>query len=148
SFQTPSEARGKLGLATGERRVLIVLDDVWEPGAADPFTPLGPECRVLITSRDLRVIERVQATAQRLDLLDTPSARAFLAQATGLALADIPGEADAIVAQCGRLPLALAAVGALIRDGTFTWPLALAALRKGAALKLDTSWLPDPEQRT
>ncbi len=147
SFNSVSEARGQLGLHTADKRLLLVLDDVWEPAAVDPFIGLGTGCRVLITSRDLRVLERAQADTHRLDLLDLPAARRFLAEAVGQAEATMPGEADEIIRQSGRLPLALAASGALIRQGTYSWADALTALRDGAVDELDTSWLPDPEQR-
>ena len=65
----------------------------------------------------------------------------------GRPVATLPDEADEIVRETGRLPLALAAVGALIRQGTYRWSDALAALREGAVDELDTGWLPDPEQR-
>jgi len=146
SFAGVPEARGQLGLFTAEKRLLVVLDDVWEPGAVDPFTGLGAGCRLLITSRDLRVLQRAQADTHRLDLLDLPSARAFLAEATGLSSARLPPEADEIIRHSGRLPLALAAIGTLIRQRTYPWQDALAALREGAVEELDTSWLPDPEQ--
>ena len=42
----------------------------------------------------------------------------------------------------------LAAAGALIRTGTFTWSDALQALEEGATEDFDASWLPDQEQRT
>ena len=147
SFGSLSEARGQLGLLSADRRLLVVLDDVWEPAAVDPFTGLGAGCRLLITSRDLRVLERAQADAHRLDLLDAAAARAFLAEAAGQPVAALPDEAEEIVRETGRLPLALAAVGALIRQGTYRWSDALAALREGAVDELDTGWLPDPEQR-
>jgi WD40 repeat protein len=52
------------------------------------------------------------------------------------------------MSHCGHLPLALAATGAMIRAGTFSWSDALRGLEEGASEEIDTSWLPDPEQRT
>jgi WD40 repeat protein len=148
SYNTVTEARGQLGLYTANSRLLVVLDDVWEPEAVDPFTGLGAGCHLLITTRSIRVLERARADRHQLDLLEPASARAFLAEATGIAVEALPVEADQIVRECGRLPLALAAVGALMRRGTFDWTDALTALRERALGHLDTSWLPDPEQRS
>ena len=148
-FESLDGARGQLGELTRDLALLVVLDDVWEPKAADPFTGLGPQCRVLITTRIVPVLTRAGASRHDVDLLAPDAALGFLAAATGQANAHaLPPEADAIVRQCGRLPLALTAVGALIRTGAFTWIDAVQALEEGATEEFDTSWLPDPEQRS
>jgi hypothetical protein len=150
SFESLAEARGQLGLYTAGKRLLVVLDDVWEPGVADPFTGLGPACRVLVTTRDARVLERIQAERHEIGLLEPEAARVFLAEASGLTAGALPPDADQIIHECGRLPLALAAVGALIRHATYTWSDALNALREAALGELETpaSWLSDAEQRS
>jgi WD40 repeat protein len=148
SFATVSEAKGTLGSFTRDKRMLVVLDDIWEPEAADPFSGLDSGCRLLITTRDARVLERAGAERYELGLLRSVEARAFLATAAGIVLDALPAEAWDIVRECGRLPLALAAVGALIRRGTFTWADALTTLQEADLDHLDTSWLPDPEQRS
>jgi hypothetical protein len=147
-FESVDAARGQLGEIARDLALLLVLDDIWEPEAADPFTGLGPKCRVLITTRDARVLTRASADRHDVGLLPPKAARDFLANATGLSAADaLPPEADEIVRHCGNLPLALAAVGALIRRRTYSWSDALQALREGAAEEFDTPWLPDPTQR-
>ena len=148
-FESADGARGELGVLTHRHSLLVVLDDLWEPAAADPFTGLGSRCRVLITTRDTRVLDRANASQHEVGLLALPAAREFLAAAVNQFNADtLPSEADAIIRQCGRLPLALAAVGALIRTGTFGWSEALQALEQGDTDLFDVSWLPDPEHRT
>jgi|HubBroStandDraft_1064217.scaffolds.fasta_scaffold00257_13 WD40 repeat protein len=148
SFSSISEARSQLGLFTEDKRRLVVLDDVWEREAADPFAGLGPGCRVLMTTRYAPVLERMNAERHELGLLDPPAARAFLAEATDVSAEGLPTEADRIVGQCGRLPLALAAAGAMIRKGVYSWADALGALEEAALEEIDTGWLPDPEQRS
>ena len=150
SFENLAEARGQLGLCTAGKRLLVVLDDVWEPEVTDPFTGLGPACRVLVTTRDARVLERIQAERHEIGLFEPEAARAFLAEATGLRADALPPDADQIIRECGRLPLALAAVGALIRHRTYTWSDALNALREAALgeLEVPASWLSDAEQRS
>jgi DNA-binding winged helix-turn-helix (wHTH) protein len=148
NFATVSEARGQLGLYTADKRLLVVLDDVWEPTAVDPFTGLGAGCRLLITTRDTRALERARADKHQIELLDPDTARTFLSEATDIGVEALPTVADEIVRECGRLPLALAAVGAMIRRRTFNWSDALKALHDKRLKHLDSSWLPDPEQRS
>ena len=113
-FESVSAARGQLGQLTQDLALLVVLDDIWEPEAADAFTGLGPKCRVLITTRDARVLTRANAARHDVGLLTPPAARAFLAAATALPYAAaLPPEADAIICHCGHLPLALAAESAV-----------------------------------
>jgi WD40 repeat protein len=147
-FGSVDAARGQLGELTRERALLVILDDVWEPEAADPFTVLGPACRVLVTTRDVRVLTRMRANRHDVGLFKSAAAREFLASASGLSdVRVLPPEVDAIIRHCGYLPLALAAVGALIQTGTYSWADALQALEEGATQEFDTSWLSDPAQR-
>jgi WD40 repeat protein len=157
SFTSVDEAGGRLSLLTQDRRLLVVLDDVWEPGAVDPFTRLGPGCRLVLTTRDNGVLDRAGADCHELALLSQPAAREFLATAAGVPIGELTGEADDLVKECGRLPMALAAVGALIRSNVYTWSDALAALKEAAleefedqhdrtltaVLKLSVDALPD-----
>ena len=114
-FESVGAARGQLGEITKNLALLVVLDDVWEPEATDPFAGLGPKCRVLVTTRDARVLARMNANRHDLGLLTHASARDLLAAATELPGADVlPPEADAIIHHCGHLPLALAAAGGLL----------------------------------
>jgi hypothetical protein len=148
-FDSISAARGQLGQLTQDLALFVVLDDVWEPEAVDPFTGLGPRCRVLITTRDARVLARANATRQDVGLLTEAAAREFIAAASGLPNSDaLPQQVDAIIGHCGRLPLALAAAGALIQTGTYSWSETLQALEVGATEEFDTSWLPDAQQQT
>jgi class 3 adenylate cyclase len=147
SFTNIGEARGQLGLLTRDMQQLLVLDDVWDPGAVDAFTGLGPDCRVLITTRDNDVLSRAGANRHELGLLDPVEARSFLAEATGIAVEALPPEADAIIRECGRLPLAVSAAGALFREQSYTWSDVLGALQEASLEELDINWLPDPSLR-
>ncbi|HEY76317.1 MAG TPA: helix-turn-helix domain-containing protein [Thermoflexia bacterium] len=112
-------------LADEERRVLLILDDVW-PGT--PFEPLislaGPQCRVLITSQVLTIAELYERS--RLLHLGLPNHEEAVAMARGL----LPPEMDTkeqarwlpilgeIVEAVGRLPVAIrVAVAVALLEG-------------------------------
>ncbi len=149
SYGDSEEARGELGLRCAEKRLLVILDDVWDARDVIPFSGLGLQCRLLITARNVGALKRVETQQYHLKFPDSMSARSLLAKSAGVAVVEaLPPEADQIIDLCGRLPLALASIGALIRRPPFDWRDALDALTEAALPELDTSWLPDPEQRT
>jgi hypothetical protein len=133
-----------LGEITKDLRLLVVLDDLWLPEQPEAFNRLGRGCRLLVTTRDRRVLERVGGACHELDLLSPDAALALLAEAVGTVPDDLPPEAPDIVRECGHLPFAIASVGALVAKGRFTWAEALDRLRR-ADLKRLRAVLPDYE---
>jgi tetratricopeptide (TPR) repeat protein len=110
-----------------DRRVLVVLDDARNEQQVRPLLPGGPHCLVLVTSRDrLTHLDGVALT--ELGLLEPGEALRMLSHLVGdRATGADPDSADAIIAHCGHLPLALRIAGARL------------ASRK----RLPLSWLAD-----
>lgn len=73
----PDEAACRLRLQSllYPRRLLLVIDDVWDAAAAEPFLVGGPHCRTLITTRETPVASALTIPSQTVtvDLL-TPAA--------------------------------------------------------------------------
>jgi WD40 repeat protein len=128
-FESEFEGKAVLGKLLGERAVLLVLDDVWNPADAQAFDVLGPRCRAVITTRDSALITALGGTPHQVQLLTEPEALELLARWAGSTADALPPPARAVMAECGRLPLALAICGAMVCDGT-AWPDLLAALRE------------------
>src|SRR5205814_5872274 len=80
-----------------DRRVLLVVDDVWSDAAALAFDVVGRGGRVLYTSRDKRVLEAAGARIQQVDVLAEGSARELLAAIAQINTGALPAEADAVV---------------------------------------------------
>ncbi|MEM1426015.1 MAG: NB-ARC domain-containing protein, partial [Cyanobacteria bacterium P01_H01_bin.130] len=111
-----------------EKSCLLVLDDVWEQREAERFVEiLGEDCRLLLTTRDARLIAGLGAEEYRVEMLAEEQARLLLANWAGLDVEMLPLEAAAVVKHCGRLPLALALSGAQVKAGT-SWGDLVAAL--------------------
>ncbi|MET9425857.1 tetratricopeptide repeat protein [Streptomyces sp. NPDC006540] len=106
-------------LAAQGRPLLIVLDNVRDPGQVEALLPGSPH-RVLITSRQKlsslparRIALDPLTPGEALDLLE----RALRAGETGdTRTADEPAAAQKLVSRCGYLPLALRIIAALLRD--------------------------------
>jgi WD40 repeat protein len=112
-----NQGRTALAERLANRAVLLILDDVWNRLDVIAFDVLGPRCRALITTRDAGMLQSLGGPQHVLDLLTAAEARNLLALSAGLPLDALPGEAAAVLAECGRLPLAIALCGGLLRRG-------------------------------
>jgi tetratricopeptide (TPR) repeat protein/transcriptional regulator with XRE-family HTH domain len=119
------------------RRVLVVLDDAASEAQVRPLLPGSPACAVLLTSRT-RLAGLEGAWLLHVDALDTGPALELLGRIAGAGrVAAEPDAAAAIVAACGRLPLAVRIAGARLAARPH-WPLArLAALLADERNRLD-----------
>lgn len=94
---------------------LIVVDDVWSKSDVEPLLAESPRSRFLFTTRDASICRFVSAHDHRVELLDAAQSRELLALWSNVPVAELPAVADEIVSECGRLPLALSVVGAMLR---------------------------------
>ncbi|SEN17712.1 AfsR/SARP family transcriptional regulator [Actinacidiphila rubida] len=158
-----SERAGLYRSLLADRRMLVVLDDA---GTADQVLPLLPGadgCAVLITSRAL-LTQLPGARHIDLDVLSPAEARELFTGIVGRRRVEQePEEADAILACCGNLPLAIRIASAKL-TGRPAWSLRvlreriedesrrLAELRIGdlsvrASVELSLRLLPDDAVR-
>jgi tetratricopeptide (TPR) repeat protein len=104
------------------RRTLVVLDNARDAEHVRPLLPGSPTALTLVTSRNqlIGLVATQGAHPLALGLLPAPDARRMLARRLGdRRVADEPDAADAIVAACARLPLALAVAAARARQSDF-----------------------------
>jgi tetratricopeptide (TPR) repeat protein/transcriptional regulator with XRE-family HTH domain len=97
------------------RRVLIVLDNAADADQVRPLLPGGPDCLVLVTSRNRLsgLVALDGAVPVQLDVLTRAEAHALLARILGAARVSAEPEAvDRLIDACGFLPLALALTAA------------------------------------
>ena len=92
-----------------------MVDDVWSKADIEPLLAESPRSRFLFTTRDAAIGRFVGAHEHRADLLDVAQSRELLASWASVPVAELPAEADEVIAECGRLPLALSVVGAMLR---------------------------------
>ena len=101
SIRSPFEGAKLLAELVGDKQCLVVLDDVWSVGAAQALAVTGPQGRVLITTRDKLVLERIGATTFSLDVLTPADARALLAQLTATVPSQLPPDAERVLDATG-----------------------------------------------
>jgi len=122
----PDERSGKetLRKLLSGRKVLLVLDDVWQREHAEAFNVIGAMGRILLTTRDAGLVTALASTEchYKVELPTEAEAEAIFASAAQPRpgeppVAITPAEHREIVAQCGRLPLALALCGGMVQAG-------------------------------
>jgi hypothetical protein len=107
----PMAAGAELGRALGDRRVLIVVDDVWTKAQVEPFLISGDRAVRLVTTR-VRGVLPGSAQTVRVDQMDREEARQLLA--TGLV--NLPSTVvNAALQVTGYWPVLLALVNGAVR---------------------------------
>jgi hypothetical protein len=109
--------------ALASRRMLLVVDDVWDAAEAAPFLVGGRGCATLLTTRSPEVARAVSATPDDVYLLEILTEAAALELLRRLApeVAERhPAECRELVRQIERLPLALQVAGRLLQEEAAT----------------------------
>jgi WD40 repeat protein len=108
----PLAAGAELGRVLGDRRVLLVVDDVWTPEQVDPFLVGGSAALRLFTTRE-RGLLPFSAELVRIDEMARD-------EATQLLTAGAPGASGGVVAELlgatGRWAMLLALVNGVVRE--------------------------------
>jgi DNA-binding SARP family transcriptional activator len=140
--KTPSleEVKAQLTAVLRDKRVLLILDDVWYSEHASPFRVGGRNCALLITSRLNEVAQALAPTPRdiyRLAVLSPDKGLELLATLTPESVRDYPDEARELVNDLEGLPLAIQVAGRLLHNEVrLGWGVSnlLAELREGASL--------------
>ena len=120
-----------------EKAALVILDDVWRSQDIEPFLAESPRSQLLFTTRDADIVNATGARLYQTDLLTPEQSRALLARWAEPATGNLPPEANDLVSECGRLPLALSMVGAMLRGKPPShWGHVLALLRRADLQKI------------
>jgi WD40 repeat protein len=125
-----------LGELLADKACLLILDDVWHTKHAAAFDALGQRCKMLLTTRDMGLITVLGAVKRPLPVLSNEQALALLAVCAGQHEETLPTEAHEVVRECGNLPLALAMIGAMVRDKPDRWANVLHKLRNADLEKI------------
>lgn len=136
AFEDVEEGRVHLAGLLADRAVLVILDDVWRMDDVRGFDTLGPQCRLLMTTRDAGLARVVGADEVAVDLLGEADSLRLLAGSAGEATVHLPSEAREVARMCGYLPLTLAMVGGTVRGLLDPWSTALRLLRSHAVHRI------------
>jgi hypothetical protein len=123
---TPKEATAQLAALLRHRRMLLIVDDVWDRAHAVPFTEiLGENCALLVTTRMTSVAENLTTNDERvyvLPVLTVEDSLKLLRILVPAIVEQYQDECRELVRDLECLPLALHVAGALLRsEAKFGW---------------------------
>ena len=128
--------------ALRDKAALIVLDDAWHAADIEPFRTESPRSRLLVSTRDTGIAPTFGAREFTADLLTDSEAREVLARWSGVGQAS--GLSEAVISECGNLPLALAMIGAQLKGKPAAhWNIVLGHLRRADLGKIKAHF-PEP----
>ncbi len=116
--QSPTNLReGKdlLNQALKEKQCLFIFDDIWDVSYFKHFNLFESKITYLFTTRNASLLKNINAHECPIDLLSDSQALSLLAQYSDCDREQLPKQASAIVQECGNLPLAIAAIGSMVR---------------------------------
>jgi DNA-binding SARP family transcriptional activator len=138
--QKPEAIKAQLVTALRDRRMLLIVDDVWQIEHAALFKVGGQMCATVMTSRLNDVAQALAPTAYdvyRLSVLSEGPALELLSRLTPETVAEHPEESRELVRDLEGLPLAIQVAGRLLHsEARLGWGVGnlLEELRSGAAL--------------
>jgi hypothetical protein len=115
---TDTAASAHLRTLLADKRMLLVVDDVWKPEHAELFRVGSPECCVLVTTREARL---PQAVKYSLDVMTPEQSLELITHKLSMTL-DEPSRQQALTfaERVGYLPLALELAASQFEEGV-TW---------------------------
>jgi DNA-binding SARP family transcriptional activator len=138
--RTLKELTAQLTAALRDKRMLLIVDDVWETQHAAPFKLGGQGCALVMTSRLNDVAQTLAPTLRdiyRLPLLSEDTALQLLQALAPQAVAQYPDDSRELVRDLEGLPLAIQVAGRLLESEIrLGWGVGdlLVELRQGAGL--------------
>jgi membrane protein implicated in regulation of membrane protease activity len=138
---TLQEATAQLAALLRHKRILLILDDVWEAEHAAPFEQTrGNDCALLITTRELAVANAIAPTPEavyNLSVLTEANALKLLRTLAPAVVAQYSNESLALVRALEYLPLAIQVASRMLSVETrMGWSVTelLAELREGTKI--------------
>lgn len=134
------EISAQLTATLRDKRILLIVDDVWKPEHAAPFRVGGRSCALIMTTRLNDVANALAPTAHdiyRLPVLAEAAGLQLLAKLTPETVSQYPNETRELIRDLEGLPLAIHVAGRLLhREIRLGWSVSdlLVELHEGANL--------------
>jgi WD40 repeat protein len=117
-YETLPAAINQYRTMLAHKAVLMVVDDIWSKSDLEPFLADSERSRLLFTTRDVSIARFIGAQEYTANLLSLEQARELVSAWAKLDGKPRPPQLDALIQECGNLPLALSTMGAMLQDAT------------------------------
>ncbi len=139
---TLKEAKEQLAVLLRQKRMLLIVDDVWELEHVEPFREArGKDCALLITTRETDITDALAASTPHsvyyLDVLKEAPALKLLQNLAPTIAAQHPNESVELIRSLEYLPLSIIVAGRLLNfEARMGWGIAelLSELRTGTRI--------------
>jgi|694.fasta_scaffold142626_1 hypothetical protein len=108
---TPDAATSELIKTLGDKKLLLVIDDVWQAAHVAPFLQGGPHCTRLITTR-INTVLPPDAPRVNVDAMQSHEATQLL----GTGIRNVGEALDKLAKRLGEWPLLLRIMNAVLRE--------------------------------
>lgn len=116
SFATIEAGQHRLAELLAGRSCLLLVDDVWDLDPLRALHAVGPNGAILFTTRDAGIARAIGATVHQVDSLTLEQALELLGRWCDTEVDRLPPAADALCIHVGKLALAVAIVGGMIKS--------------------------------
>lgn len=110
-----SEAAGRLRSWCAQKRLLLIIDDVWDLDNLQPYLIGGAQAVTLITTRRTQLAELFTSNVYYLEVLKPDDAYLLLRQLAEQVVSQYPDETRGLIANIEYLPLAIRVAGPLLQ---------------------------------
>lgn len=130
--RTIQEGKTRLGKLLIDKECLLILDDLWTVAHYETFDVNPVNSKFVFTTRNHELVDVSGAVRVDTELMSTLESLQLVASWAGQTVPTLPPEADEVVRECGRLPLALALamVGAMVSNEIISWKTVLRRLQR------------------
>jgi tetratricopeptide (TPR) repeat protein len=115
-YADPNRASQRLSAVLANKRVLLVLDDVWNQAHAKAFQVADKLCRLLITTRLGGIVTQLDAQGARLETLTEDEGLRLMAERLGTTPDTLPDACKAMIRLVDGHTLALSLIAALLAE--------------------------------
>ena len=103
------------------KKILLIIDDVWDRKPLEEFDILNNDSKLIITTRKKDLVEDISAKNYAIDILSPKQSLELLKNKVGVIDENLVDLAEKILKRCGYLPLAISMIGALLKGKNKFW---------------------------
>lgn len=129
TFISILQAKTFLSNLLAGRACLMILDDLHSMESLMAFDIIGPDCRLLFTTRRPELFTALDAQKISLNVMNNQQSLMVLGNLTNRKVDELPSEAYDIIIECDNHPFELTMIGSILRDLPDQWRLILQKLR-------------------